>query len=143
MDDTQRLLALEALKSLKAKYFRTMDSKDWPALSSCFTEDLQADFTEAPGMLAEGRDNYMAQLTSILQDAQTMHHGHMPELTIISDDEAQGVWAMEDIVQLPDLLIQGWGHYHERYRKEAGEWKISHIKLTRLRLLMNGEVQDL
>ena len=136
-----RILDIEAIKMLKARYFRAMDTKDWPALSDCFTEDLVADFRQAPGMLAEGRDNYMHQLVDILADAPTVHHGHMPEITLVDATHASGVWAMDDIVQLPDMFLQGWGHYHETYRKEQASWKIATIKLTRLRLLVNGESQ--
>ena len=92
----QSMLDTESIKSLKAKYFRSMDTKDWASLSSCFTEDLVADFREAPGMLAEGRDNYMSQLVEILKDASTVHHGHMPEIEIIDEEQAVGVWAMDD-----------------------------------------------
>ena len=63
------------------------------------------------------------------------------EIQIIDEKNASGVWAMDDIVELPGLLLQGWGHYHESYRKEEGVWKIARIKLTRLRLLQNGEEQ--
>jgi ketosteroid isomerase-like protein len=139
----QSMLDIESIKSLKAKYFRSMDTKDWASLASCFTEDLVADFREAPGMLAEGRDNYMSQLVEILKDASTVHHGHMPEIEIIDEEKAVGIWAMDDIVKLPGLFIQGWGHYHESYRKEQGVWKIARIKLSRLRLLQNGEEQSL
>lgn len=142
MDKLQLLIDIESIKSLKGRYFRAMDTKDWDALSSCFTEDLVADFRAAPGMLAEGRENYMRQLREILNDAATVHHGHMPEIEVIDEVNANGIWAMEDIVKLPGLDIQGWGHYHEEYRKVGGEWKISRIKLTRLRLLQNGEEQD-
>lgn len=130
----QQLLDIESIKSLKARYFRSMDTKDWAGLSDCFSEDLVADFTEAPGMLAEGREAYMSQLMEILKDATTVHHGHMPEIEILDDGNATGIWAMEDIVEMPGLSLQGWGHYHESYRKEGGEWKIATIKLTRLRL---------
>ena len=37
----QRLLDIEAIKSLKARYFRCMDCKDWDGLEQCFTEDLE------------------------------------------------------------------------------------------------------
>jgi ketosteroid isomerase-like protein len=141
MDNLQRIIDIESIKTLKALYFRSMDTKDWSALASCFTEDLVADFREGPGMLAEGRDNYIDQISEILKDASTIHHGHMPEIKLIDSMNATGVWAMEDIVILPGLSIQGWGHYHETYRKEHGDWKIARIKLTRLRLLQNGEEQ--
>ena len=141
--DTQLLLDIEAIHQLKARYFRAMDTKDWAMLADCFTEDLVADFREGPGMLAEGRDNYMAQLTDILADAVTVHHGHMPEIEILDPANATGIWAMEDLVFLPGISIQGWGHYHERYRKEGDTWRIAEVRLTRLRLLQNGEEVDL
>jgi hypothetical protein len=35
----------------------------------------------------------------------------------------------------PDVAaMDGWGYYHETYRREDGEWKIRSLKLTRLRL---------
>lgn len=142
-DQLQALVDIESLKSLKARYFRAMDTKDWKLLSSCFTDDLVADFRAAPGMMVRGRDEYVLQLTEILREATTVHHGHMPEITIVDANSASGVWSMEDIVKLPKLFVQGWGHYHETYRKEGGVWRISSIRLTRLRLLINGEEQNL
>ncbi len=85
------------------------------------------------------RFSAMAQISEILKDATTVHHGHMPEIEIVDADNATGVWAMEDLVQLPGIALQGWGHYHERYRREAGSWKIASIRLSRLRLVQNGE----
>ena len=143
MDSIEELLAIESIRTLKARYFRTMDSKDWPGLASCFTSDLVADFREAPGMLAQGRDNYMRSLQEALGDSPTVHHGHTPEIEIIDKAHARGIWAMDDIVELAGLSLRGWGHYHEEYRREQGEWKIARIKLTRLRLLINGEVQEI
>ena len=137
------LFDVEAIRQLKARYFRSMDMKDWAGLAACFTENVEADFREGPGMLAHGRDNYIEQISAILADATTIHHGHMPEIVILDEDSASGIWAMEDIVILPGLQLQGWGHYHEFYRKENGAWLIAKIRLTRLRLLQNGEAQSL
>ncbi len=36
-----------------------------------------------------------------LDDAFTTHHGHMPEITILSPTEAEGIWAMFDYVLKP------------------------------------------
>ena len=139
----QELLDIEEIKRLKARYFRTMDNKDWAGLAECFTGDLIADFRDAPGMLTEGREDYVEMLSGVLKEATTVHHGHMPEIEVIDKANATGIWAMDDIVQMPGLLLQGWGHYHETYRKEQGGWRISHIKLVRLRLVQNGEEQTL
>ena len=138
----EQLADIEAIKALKARYFRTMDTKDWNGLKDCFTEDLHADFRDAPGMLSEGRETYMEALITALAEARTMHHGHMPEITLVDAHNATGIWAMDDLVDLPGIALQGWGHYHERYRKEDGAWRICAIRLTRLRLIMNGEEQD-
>lgn len=137
------LQAIEAIKALKARYFRAMDTKQWEELRQCFTPDLEADFRDAPGMLSHGRDNYIEQLQPILENAVTVHHGHMPEIELLNETQASGIWAMDDIVMLPDMTLQGWGHYHERYRFEEGQWRIAAVKLTRLRLVMNGQEQAL
>lgn len=136
----QTLLAIEAIKSLKARYFRCMDCKDWAGLGNCFTEDLHADFRDGPGMLVEGRDDYIAQIQEILKDATTVHHGHMPEIDICGEDWAKGIWAMDDIVEMRGMSLRGWGHYHEEYRRVGGQWKIARIRLTRLYLKQNGIV---
>ena len=138
-----QLLAIEAIKRLKARYFRSMDCKHWEELADCFTEDLVADFRAAPGMFSEGRDNYMRSLVDALGNAPTVHHGHMPEIELLDEHNARGTWAMDDIVELPGLSLRGWGHYHEEYRREDGHWRISRMRLSRLRLLVNGEEQPL
>jgi hypothetical protein len=59
----------------------------------------------------------------------------MPEIELLSATEARGIWAMFDYVEFkPSRGIRGYGHYHEEYRKEAGSWHISKLKLTRLRV---------
>lgn len=138
----QALADIEAIKALKARYFRSMDTRDWDALAACFTNDLHADFRDAPGMLTEGREAYMSALTEALADASTVHHGHMPEIELLDDSNATGIWAMDDTVDMPGISLRGWGHYHEQYRKEDGTWRICRIRLTRLRLEINGELRS-
>jgi hypothetical protein len=47
-----------------------------------------------------------------------------------------GVWAMQDRViwgaERPS--ITGYGHYHERWVRRNGDWKIAALKLTRLHI---------
>ena len=63
--DSEKLAAIEAIKVLKARYFRYMDTKQWDKLSTVFTSDLVADFREGPGDLSHGRDVYMLSLIHI------------------------------------------------------------------------------
>ena len=75
----------------------------------------------------------------MLTPGVTTHHGHMPEITILSETEAEGIWAMFDYVQIPSpsgrVSIMGYGHYFETYRKcDDGKWRISSKRNERLRL---------
>ena len=36
---------VEAIKQLKARYFRTMDTKDWAGMCQVFTDDVVVDTT--------------------------------------------------------------------------------------------------
>lgn len=125
---------IEAIKSLKARYFRLMDQKDWAAIREVFTDDyvLDATGTGATDILT-GADAMVELLEQSLQDTVTAHHGHMPEIEVLSDTEATGIWALADLIVFPDgSRVQGYGHYHDTYRKEDGVWKIATSTVTRL-----------
>lgn len=135
----------EAIRQLKARYFRLMDMKDWSGWAQCFTEDVVVRVDSAvsdgrtllaPFELPAGRDAFVRQNAETLAGVVTVHHGHMPEITITSDTTATGIWAMEDkLIWRDGSRLHGYGHYHETYRKEAdGEWRIASLDLTRLRL---------
>jgi uncharacterized protein (TIGR02246 family) len=125
----------EAIRQLKGRYFRTMDTKDWDGMRQVFTDDLVTDNTASPGgTVIEGADVFMAFLREVLGPVTTVHHGHTPEITITSPTTATGIWAMEDMLRWPDgSEIHGYGHYHEVYEKVDGDWRIKRLTLTRLR----------
>jgi uncharacterized protein (TIGR02246 family) len=124
---------VEAIRQLKARYFRTMDTKDWAGMRQVFTDDVVMDTTEAGGGLVEGADAFMAFLEEALGEATTVHQGHMPEIELTSDTTATGVWALNDIVIWPGgMRLDGYGHYHETYQKSGGTWRIKGSRLTRL-----------
>jgi uncharacterized protein (TIGR02246 family) len=124
---------LEAIRQLKARYFRLMDAKDWASMRDVFTDDVVMDMTGAGGRLITGADEFMAGLQEILAGAVTVHHGHMPEIEVTSATTATGIWALHDIVIWPDgLRLDGYGHYHETYEKVDGLWRIASSTLTRL-----------
>ena len=128
---------IEAIKQLKARYFRTMDTKDWNGMRQVFTDDVVIDTSEAGGEAVRGADTFMAFLEDLLGDVLTVHHGHMPEIEITSPTTATGVWSMEDKLRWPNgMELDGYGHYHETYEKIGGEWRIKTLLLTRLRMDM-------
>ena len=125
---------VEAIKQLKARYFRTMDTKDWPGMRAVFTDDVVMDTSESGGGVITGADEFIAFLSETLADVVTVHHGHMPEIEITSPTTATGIWSMEDMLRWPNgMELHGYGHYHETYAKTDGGWRIASTKLTRLR----------
>ncbi|MCU1456526.1 MAG: hypothetical protein JWL73_618 [Actinomycetia bacterium] len=130
---------LEAIKQLKARYFRTMDGKDWDGMRGLFTDGVVMDTTESGGGVIAGADTFMAFLSETLAGAVTVHHGHMPEITVTSPTTATGIWAMEDMIRWPDgSTMHGYGHYHETYEQSGGSWRIASSTLTRLRMDFTG-----
>jgi uncharacterized protein (TIGR02246 family) len=130
---------IEQLKQLKARYFRTMDTKDWRAMRTVFADDVVMDTTASGGGLTVGADEFMAFLEPTLRDAITIHHGHMPEIEVLSPSTARGVWALQDIIVWPDgTRLHGYGHYHETYEKSGGQWRIKTSTLTRLHMDFTG-----
>lgn len=126
---------VESIKQLKARYFRTMDTKDWAGMRQVFTDDVEMDTSEAGGSVVTGADEFLAFLQEALGEATTVHQGHMPEIELTSDTTATGIWALHDIVIWPSgMRLDGYGHYHEAYEKVGGTWKIKASKLTRLHM---------
>jgi hypothetical protein len=95
------------------------------------------DTTSSGGGVVEGADVFLSFLRDVIGDVVTVHHGHMPEIEIVSATSARGIWAMEDLLRWPDgTEMRGYGHYHETYEKAGGRWRISRSTLTRLRVDM-------
>lgn len=148
MDDTARLVAIEAISQLKARYFRAIDTKDWGLLRTCFADDVTIDFTageatelrETIGLVpVTGADESVAWIEKVCDRAVTTHHGHMPEIDVTTADTATGIWPMWDRLEYlraedsPLRVVDGVGHYHETYERVSGDWRIKTLRLTRLR----------
>jgi uncharacterized protein (TIGR02246 family) len=130
---------LEAIKQLKARYFRTMDTKDWAGMREVFADDVVVDTTDSGGGVVTGADEFMAFLRETLADVVTVHHGHTPEIELTSPTTATGIWAMQDVLRWPNGgRLHGYGHYHETYELVDGAWRIRTSKLTRLHMDLTG-----
>jgi NADPH:quinone reductase-like Zn-dependent oxidoreductase len=140
MDTLERLAAIEAIKALRARFARAMDTKQWREMEDTITDDCAFDCREEGGVdaLWIGAEDIVANIRRSLATAITVHHAHMPEIEITSPTTAEGVWAMQDLLRFPGLAtvdLVGFGHYHETYEKQSdGEWRLKSYKLTRLRV---------
>jgi hypothetical protein len=138
MDPLQRLEAIEAIRQTKARYFRSIDTKDRAGLAAVFTRDAVLDHREAEmEEIVEGNEAIAEFIIGVLQGVTTVHHGHMMEVEVLSPTTAHAITAMEDKLwwaEGPIEAMHGYGHYHEDYVLEDGAWRISLNRLTRLRV---------
>ena len=138
-DRLRQLLDIEAIKKLKARYFRLMDTKQWDEWGSVFATDCVMEVPEVD-MVNNGRAEIVQAVSAALEGTRTAHHGHMPEIELTGPDTARGTWAMFDYVEFPPAAsgarvgLNGYGHYLEEYVREDGEWRIAHLRLERLRI---------
>ena len=112
---------IEAIRRLKARYFRTMDTKHWDEMRQVFTDEVVVDTSESGGGVVTGADEFMAFLRETLGDVITVHHGHMPEIELRRRRRPPGSGPCRTSSIWPDgTRLHGYGHYHETYEKVDG-----------------------
>jgi hypothetical protein len=136
-DDVRRLTDIEAIKQLRARYTRAIDSKDWALFSDSLVEDARLSTDRGAD---EGREHIVEVISAALASATTVHHLHQPEIELTGPDSATGIWAMNDLVDFDTFSLRGYGNYNEEYVRTAHGWKIKSSTLTRIRVDTEGEV---
>lgn len=142
----------------KARYFRFLDTRQWDDLAEVFTIDARIEGMPAAwGTLNSPSDFISRAREHFREGVVSVHHGHMPEITPTGPDTARGIWAMEDYVTWPrgdrsyrgirnpdQWGIKGYGHYEDEFRRADDKWRISFLRLTRLRIdpLIGTEASD-
>lgn len=139
-DNSAATEAYIAISQVKARYCRTLDTKDWAGFADVFTEDFELDTSAAGGPPAiRGREAAVRMVRAAVEKATTAHQVHSPEIEL-DGDTAHVIWAMQDRVvwslerrPKPEYAGHtGYGHYHERYVRQNGRWRIAAQRLTRL-----------
>lgn len=132
-----RLVALEEIKQLKARYLRAVDTKDWALLAEVFAPDAVSGPNER-GDVTEGLDKIVDRLRGALNDVPTVSQAHSPELELTSATTATGIWAQEDLLwDFPagsTGTLHGYGHYHDTYVRLDAGWRIATTRLARIRV---------
>jgi hypothetical protein len=108
VDQLSRLVAIEEIKNLKARYCRFSDTRDDEAFEALFADDLVWTLMSADGKTAlkqiHGRQEQHAWRASLRETRLagfSVHHCHTPEIEIIDEDHATGIWAMSDYLRQP------------------------------------------
>ena len=138
MDTAQRLEQIEAIKTLKYRYWRACDAKDPQGFRAAF---IAKGATLDYGRLGRFDDvEPMAQIFTqfALQKVDgkhvifDMHHGLHPDITLTSDTTATGRWTLRfrQVNLIDNIETVSTGEYYDEYVIEDGEWKTSHCAFT-------------
>lgn len=142
-DRLVQLEEIEAIKKLKARYFRLLDQKRWDEWTLLFTEDVALTLSSTRPPERRTREAFVDYVKSSLEGATSVHHGHTPEITILGPDLAAATWPMNDSVRWDDRSLAGAGYYFEEYQKGPdGRWRIASLRLDRLRVNRTGPFAD-
>ncbi|HET6154628.1 MAG TPA: nuclear transport factor 2 family protein [Marmoricola sp.] len=132
------LEAIEEIKRLKYRYFRTLDLKMWDEFGDCLAEDITARYgTQAmdhPLHYDNRKDVVDFMSGNLGTGIVTIHIANHPEIDV-DGDTATGSWAFEDTVLVPDfkMIIRGGGYYIDSYRKDDdGAWRIAATQYERI-----------
>jgi hypothetical protein len=132
--EIRALTDIEAIRQLKYRYIRLVDAhrfEEWG--EQTLTEDCYLSTTDLG--VAEGRENIVATVARAYGAAQTVHHVHMPEITITGPDTASGTWSSDDYstwsVNGVQAIECGRGHYSEDYARTDKGWRIKRSVLVR------------
>lgn len=131
MTETSLLLDLESIRQLKYRYFRAVDTKDWPLVEACFTPGATAAY---PQQACASREEIMAFLSGAMTpEMVTVHQGHHPEITV-DGDVATGRWYLHDKVLVPSyrFCLEGAALYTDDYVRGDGGWLMTHTGYERL-----------
>ena len=136
--EPSELADIEAIKQLKARYFRLMDTKRWAEWRETLTDDCVLEYADIPDLRVEGGDAVVEFVRRSLGEAVSVHQGLMPEIELTGPTTARGYWAMSDVVEWSGAMrvnsLRGYGHYEDEYVKEDGQWRIRRYRITRLRV---------
>ena len=120
--------AIEAIKRVKYRYLRALDTKHWDDFADTLTEDIVGDYGSSLGQEHHftNRTELVAyKRTSMPAGVITEHRVTHPEITV-DGEVAEATWYLQDRVIVPEynFMLFGAGFYHDRYRKTEDGWKI-------------------
>ncbi len=120
---------IEAIKQVKYRYLRALDTKHWDDFADTLAEDVRGDYGSSLGK--ELHFTNRADLVDYMRSAcgpnvVTEHRVTHPEIDV-NGDTAMGGWYLQDrvIVAEYDFMLIGAAFYRDSYRRTDAGWKIS------------------
>lgn len=148
MTETERLAAIEAIRDIRAKYWRGVDTSDGELVRSILAEDCVLDYMGCCTDPVSGVD-HMPEMNVVLKgrfswisDAfegpriVTVHQGHQHEIVVSGKTSAEGIWYFTDRFFVPPggsfTRLTGYGTYHDTYEKADDGWKLKTTRIERI-----------
>lgn len=120
---------IEAIKQLKYRYLRALDTKHWDDFADTLTEDVVGDYGSSVG-----EEHHFTNRTDLVEFMRsslgaaviTEHRVTHPEIAV-DGDAATATWYLQDrvIVAEVSLMLIGAAFYSDHYRRTEYGWKIS------------------
>jgi len=130
----EELADIQRIIRLQAKYARFVDLKRWLDLEALLTDDFEFEGASS----TRGAAVFVSQVSRRLANENTVHELHTPEIEIQLPCVATGTWPFADLIDERrdglGVCRRGFGHYTESYVKTADGWRISTMRVARLRV---------
>lgn len=151
MEISERLAAVEAIRQLKARYWRGVDDGDAALVRSVLARECRLDYRgcctdpvtgidhmPAMNIVLKGRESWPDSPSPVGPRIVTVHQGNDPDIVVDNPRHASAIWSFTDRFFLPAggpfERLTGWGRYHDTYVHEDGSWKLATTRITRLRI---------
>jgi hypothetical protein len=125
----QALEDLEAIKRLKYRYLRALDTKAWDELGETLAEDATTEYSDG-----EYRFQGRAAIVDFLKQTPLaqpdgfigVHQCSQPEIELTSTTSARGTWALYNylIHKGAQQGLRLCAFYHDEYVKTGDAWRI-------------------
>jgi len=134
MTDLERLLAIEDIRNLRARYTRFIDTKQWDQLAGILSRDITLDL---PSLRAQGGlrgvEAFISLVKSWFAASPSLHMNYLPEIEVLSERSARGIWGQEYFLppafRRGEFHGHGYGYSHETYEKVGGAWLMASVRL--------------
>jgi len=145
---TQILLDRAEISDVFHRYATGVDTRDWALFRSCFTDDVEADFTSIwPGLVIRGADEWVARAEGLVTGLDATQHIITNHTHDIQGDTAKSTSYLHaqhvyknDMGSDQNVLA---GYYKYDMVRTPDGWKIKKYSLTITWATGNGAVWDL
>ncbi|GAA3580326.1 nuclear transport factor 2 family protein [Kribbella ginsengisoli] len=131
------LLDRAEIADVQLRYATGTDSRDWDLFRSCFTDEVEVDFSEGFGqpVVRLSADDWVKATAPRMESFQATQHMITNVVITFEDDDHATVVAyvrarhhLPNPTGSPDQTV--YGHYTNKFVRTASGWRISTLKLT-------------